>query len=272
MTDLPQWSADFEDGRLGQVTALPLVEVREWALAGATGAGVRVAVVDSGVDPDHPAVGTVAGWATVVDDPDTPEGHRVVEEEHEDLVGHGTACAGIIRSMAPEVEIVSVRVLGANMKTRGTRFVAGLRWAVDQGVHVVNLSLSSRSEQLYGPLHQVCGDAYFARIPLVCAANNVPGPTYPAVYPSVISVAARLGDDPWSLSCNPRPPVEFGAIGIDVEVPWADGSSIVATGNSFSAAYVTGMVAALLGKHPWLTPFQVKAVLQALSDNAVPAP
>lgn len=271
MTELPQWSADFETGRLDEVIALPLEDVREWAFEGATGAGMQVAVLDSGVDAEHPAVGSVAGWATVVDDVDHPSGHRVVETPHEDLVGHGTACAGIIRSMAPEVGIVSVQVLGANMKTRGTRFVAGLQWAVDHGVHTANLSLSSRSEQLYGPLHEVCSAAYFARIPLVCAANNVPGPTYPAVYPSVISVAARLGDDPWSLACNPRPPVEFGAIGIDVEVPWSDGSTIVATGNSFSAAHVTGMVAALLSKHPWLTPFQVKAVLQAVSDNAVPA-
>ncbi len=269
MSELPQWSADFADDRLGEVVALPLSDVREWAFGGGTGAGVRVAVIDSGVDATHPAVGSVAGWATVVDDPEEPTGHRVVEEPHEDLVGHGTACAGIIRSMAPDVEIVSVQVLGANLRTRGTRFVEGLHWAVDHGVHTANLSLSSRSDQLYAPLHEVCSAAYFAGIPLICAANNVPGPTYPAVYPSVISVAARPGADPWALACNPRPPVEFGAAGIDVEVPWANGGSIVGTGNSFSAAFVTGMVAVLLGKHPWVTPFQVKAVLQAVSDNAV---
>lgn len=269
MKELPQWSADFDADRLGAVAALPLEEVRAWALDGATGAGVRVAVVDSGVDANHPAVGGVARWATVVDDPDEPTRHLVVEEPHEDLVGHGTACAGIIRSMAPDVEIWSVRVLGANMKTRGTRFVTGLEWVVGSGAHVANLSLSSRSEALYGPLHEVCSDAYFARIPLICAANNVPGPTYPAVYPSVISVAAREGSDPWSIACNPRPPVEFGAIGIDVEVPWGGDGSIVATGNSFAAAYVTGMVAAIRSRHPWLTPYQLKAVLQALAENAV---
>lgn len=269
MTALPQWSVDFQADRLQEVTALPLEAAREWAFAGATGAGVQVAVIDSGVDADHPAVGEVTGWGTVVDDPEAPGGHRVVEEPHEDLVGHGTACAGIIRSMAPEVGIVSVQVLGANLRTRGSRFVTGLNWAVEHGVDAANLSLSSRSEQLYGPLHDVCSTAYFAGVPLVCAANNVPGPTYPAVYPSVISVAARPGVDPWALAYNPRPPVEFGATGIDVEVPWAGGGTIVGTGNSFSAAYVTGMVAALLSKHPWLTPFQVKTVLHAVSDNAV---
>ena len=269
MTNLPQWSADFGGERLARVSALPLEDLRAWALAGATGAGVRVAVVDSGVDAAHPRVGGVAGWATVVSDSEDPETHRVVEEPHEDLVGHGTACAGIIRSLAPDVEIWSVRVLGENLRTRGTRFLAGLRWALDHGMHVANLSLSSRSDLLYGPLHAVCDDAYFMGVPLVCAANNMPGPTYPAQYSSVLSVAAREGADPWGLAYNPRPPVEFGAAGIDLEVAWSGGGSIVATGNSFAAAHVTGMVAALLGKHPWLTPFQVKAVLQALAENAV---
>jgi subtilisin len=269
MTTLPQWSADFGSDRLAPVPTLPMGDLREWALGDASGGGVRVAVIDSGVDPGHPRVGGVAGWATVVADPDAPEGHRVVEEPHDDLVGHGTACAGIIRSLAPDVEIWSVRVLGENLRTRGTRFLAGVRWAVDHGMHVANLSLSSKSDLLYGPLHEVCDDAYFARIPLVCAANNVPGPTYPAQYSSVLSVAARSGTDPWALAYNPRPPVEFGAAGIDVDVAWSGGGSIVATGNSFAAAHVTGMVAGMLGKHPWLTPFQVKTVLQALSENAV---
>ena len=65
-----------------------------------------------------------------------------------------------------------------------------------------------------------------------------------------------------------HPPVEFGARGIDVEVAWADGGSIVATGNSFAAPHVAAMAALILAKHPGLTPYQVKAVLQAVSDNA----
>ena len=62
--------------------------------------------------------------------------------------------------------------------------------------------------------------------------------------------------------------MEFGACGIDVDVAWGDGQSIVATGNSFAAPHVAGMAAVLLAKHPGLTPFQVKAVLQAVSENA----
>jgi subtilisin family serine protease len=131
------------------------------------------------------------------------------------------------------------------------------------------MSLSSKSDAMFAPLHEVADDAFFGGSVLVCAANNVPGPTYPSQFASVISVAARKTDDPLSLAYNPHPPVEFAARGVDVEVAWNGGKSIVATGNSFATPHVAGMVALIRSKHPGLTPFQVKAVLHALSENAV---
>lgn len=271
MTPSPAWSSAFAPDRLEAVRSLPLPEARAWAFGGSTGVGVRVAVVDSGVDGDHPLVGGVARGVVVEPDPEAADGVRVVERRHDDLVGHGTACAAIVRQLAPDVEIVSVRVLGANLKGRGALFHAGIRWAVEQGIPVANLSLSSRSDAMFAPLHEVADGAYFRGTVLVSAASNAPGPTYPSQYASVVSVAAREGDDPMALAYNPRPPVEFGARGIDVEVAWTGGGTTVATGNSFAAPHVTGMVALLLAKHPYLAPFQVKAVLQALSENAAPA-
>ena len=153
-----------------------------------------------------------------------PNGARIVEAAHGDLVGHGTACAAIIRSLAPDAEIYSVRVLGANLRTRGALFFEGIRWAVDNGMRVVNMSLSSSSQQWFASLHEIADEAYFRNIMLVCAANNRPGPTYPSEYASVISVAAREGADAYSIAYNPSPPVEFGARGIDVDVAWATGN------------------------------------------------
>ncbi|GAA1478926.1 hypothetical protein GCM10009623_33720 [Nocardioides aestuarii] len=272
MNVLPAWSAAFHGGQLATVLSLPLPDVRDWAFAGSTGAGVKVAVVDSGVDGGHARVGGISGGVALEVDTSAPGGFRVVPGPHEDLVGHGTACAAIIRSLAPEAEIYSVRVLGANLKGHGALLHAGIAWAVDQGMSVVNLSLSSKSEKLFAPLHEVADEAYFGGTLLVSAANNQPGPTYPSQYSSVVSVAARRGSGPMSLAYNPRPPVEFGAHGIDVDVAWSGGGSIVATGNSFAAPHVTGMAALVLGKHPTLTPFQLKSVLQAVSDNADPSP
>jgi subtilisin family serine protease len=266
---LPEWSAAFAGAGPGHVVGLPIPgPPREWAWAGSTGAGVKVAVVDSGIDADHPLVGGIAGAVAVELDDEAPDGVRFVDGPHADVVGHGTACAAIIKSLAPDAEIYSVRVLGANMKGRGTAFYHGIQWALDHGIRVVNMSLSSKSEQWFAPLHEIADDAYFHGTMLVCAANNMPGPTYPSQFASVFSVAARPGDDPEALSYNPSPPVEFGARGLDVEVAWSEGSTIVASGNSFATPHVAGLIARILGKHPHLTPFQVKAVLHAVADNA----
>lgn len=263
------WSGAFSSESLRQVSPLPLPRpTREWAIGGSTGRGIRVAIVDSGVEDGHPRVGHVSGAIVVEPDPDQPDAFRYRPGPHDDLVGHGTACAGIIRALAPEVEIHSVRVLGANLRGKGSAFVAGVRWALDNDMDVVNMSLSSRSEQWFGPLHHIADEAYFKGTSLVCAANNVAGPTYPSQYASVISVAARPGDDPYALAYNPQPPVEFGACGIDVDVAWSGGGSIVSTGNSFATPHVAGIVALIRSKHPSLTQFQVKSVLHALADNA----
>ncbi len=269
MTTTPAWSGAFDRGSLQSVVSLPFEEVRRWAFEGSTGAGVKVAIVDSGVDAEHPRVHGVEGGVAFVLDPEAELGYVEVEGPHEDLVGHGTACAAIIRSIAPEVAIYSVRVLGANLKGRGALLHAGVEWSVEQGMDVANLSLSSKAEAMFAPLHEVADDAYFSGTVLVCAANNLPGPTYPSQYSSVVSVAARPGTEELALAYNAHPPVEFGARGIDVDVAWTNQGSITATGNSFAAPHVTGMVALMRSKHPWLTPFQVKAVLHAASDNSV---
>jgi subtilisin family serine protease len=268
MNRLPAWSDAFASDRLPDLPALPFEDAREWAFGGSTGAGVSLAIVDSGVDADHPDVGGIASAVAMEADERQEDGYRALEGPHEDLVGHGTACSAIVRSLAPDVELHSVRVLGPNLKGRGLLFHAGIRWVVEHGLQVANLSLSSKSEAMFAPLHDVTDRAYFAGSLLVCAANNQPGPTYPSEFASVVSVAARPGADPWMLSCNPNPPVEFGARGIDVEVAWSGGGSTVATGNSFAAPHVAAMAALVLAKHPGLTPYQLKAVLQAVSDNA----
>lgn len=266
--DLPAWSSAFGPGELAEVVALPIPDLRAWAWGDGTGAGTKVAVIDSGVDAGHPRVGGLAGAVAFARDDEHPDGYRRTDGPHEDLVGHGTACAGVIRSMAPEAEIYSVRVLGPNLTGGGPLLRAGIAWAVEHGMSVANLSLSSRSEAMFAPLHEVVDAAYFGGPVLVSAVSNVPGPTYPSQFASVLSVAARPGREPWALSANPRPPVEFGARGLDVEVAWAGDGTTVASGNSFAAPHVAAMAAVLLGNHPGLTTYQVKAVLQALCTNA----
>src|SRR5205823_11124617 len=128
---------------------------REWAWGGATGRGVRVAVVDSGVDSSHPAVGEVRGWVSMEHDPAAPGEVRLAEGPHDDVFGHGTACAGIIRRVAPGAELYSVRVLGNRLTGKGRVFAAGLDWSIDHQIDVVNLSLGTDKRELYGVFHEL---------------------------------------------------------------------------------------------------------------------
>jgi subtilisin len=268
--DLPAWSEAFTPDRLAPVRPLGVPITPDWAWGGSTGRGVKVAVIDSGIDGAHPRVGGVVGGVSLEYDPDSPDGVRLTEGPHEDLFGHGTACAAVIRGLAPECEIYSVRVLGRRLTGKGLVFAAGLRWAIDAGMDVVNLSLSTSRREHYGLFHELADDAYFRRVLLVCAVNNSPAESYPSLYSSVCSVAARP-EPGEGFSYNPDPPVEFGAAGVDVDVAWLEGGSITATGNSFAAPVIAGYAARILGRHPGLTPFQVKTVLQATADNAGPA-
>jgi subtilisin len=264
----PAWSWQFDRAHLRAMNALslPARVTKDWAWGEATGAGIKVAIVDSGVDASHRLVHGVAGGAVLTFDAETEEGVRIDEGPHEDLFGHGTACAGIIRKTAPEAELYSVRVLGERLTGKGLVFAAGLRWAIERA-NVVNLSLSTGKRDYFGLFHEIADEAYFKNVMLVCAVNNIPGPTYPSEYSSVFSVAAHEDSDPFTLDYNPAPPVEFGAPGIDIEVAWKDGSTIVATGNSFAAPHISGLVARILSKHGSLTPFQVKTILAGVADN-----
>lgn len=237
---------------------------RGWAFDGATGRGVTLCIVDSGIEVDHPAIAGRVIERVAVDVLDGE--HAIVADEAGDLFGHGTACGGIAVGLAPEVDIVSVRVLGSDLKGRGEAFLAGLEWAIDRGVDVINLSLSSRRESLFADFHDIVDHAYFRGVTLVSAANNSPGASYPSLFASVISVAAHEEPDPWRWYYNPHPPVEFGAWGVNVPIAWKDGGSAVATGNSFAAPHISALAALLRSRHPGLTPFEIKAVLAATAD------
>ena len=267
----PAGSEKFDPAVLRPVRPLPVGITREWAWGGSTGAGVDVAVVDSGVEDGHPWVGRVDSAVALSADPGSPDGVRVEVGPHEDLFGHGTACAGVIRRLAPDCRLHSVRVLGDRLTGRGPVFAAGVRWALEQGFAVVNLSLSTGNDDYHGLFHDLADEAYFRGAALVCAVNNAPVPSYPSQYAAVLSVAAHARTDPEGFDFNPDPPVELGAPGVEVEVAWRGGATLTATGNSFAAPHISGLVARVLGKHPGLTPFQLKTVLHAIADNAEPA-
>ncbi|MFE5242077.1 MULTISPECIES: S8 family peptidase [unclassified Streptomyces] len=231
----------------------------------ATGHGVRVCVVDSGVELDHPLVGPVESSWVVVKDPES--GTITVEPtDTGDTCGHGTACAGIIRRTAPDCEIHSVRVLGERFSGTGDVLMAGLRWAVEQRFDVVNLSLSTTRSRFAPELHGLADQAYFGRTVIVASAHNTPVESFPWRFASVISVGSHQEDDELHLY-NPEPPVEFFGPGQNVSVPWLGGTTIRTTGNSFATPYVAGLCARVLSGHPRMTAFQLKNALYLSAAN-----
>jgi subtilisin family serine protease len=268
---LPAWSLAASD-----VDSIPLPVrwpdrvTRGWALDGSTGAGVDVCILDSGVDASHPLVGPLASAVAVVFGGDGAT--RIVPDEEGDLCGHGTACAGIVRALAPGCRIHSVRVLGSGASGTGDLILAGLRHAIDQGFRIVNLSLSTTKRKFAELLHELADAAYFRRTVLVASAHNMPVESYPWRFASVISVGSHEGADPLAWYANPAPPVEFFARGVDLDVAWLGGGTMRCTGNSFAAPHIAGIAALVLERHPDLTPFQLKSVLYLTATNAGGAP
>jgi subtilisin len=263
---LPAWGmpvSALPDERFG-VGAMDRI-TREWAWGGADGSGIRVCVLDSGVDGDHPLVGGIDGALEVVPDAD---GNLVVKPtESGDSAGHGTACASLIRSVAPKASLTSVRVLTQGKHGTGDALLAGLSWAIDAGFDVVNMSLSTTKTQFCAALRELSDEAYFRRCVIVSSAHNMPVQSYPWPFASVISVASHDGADPMTYYYNPAPPVDFYARGVRVPVAWLGGREILSTGNSFAAPHITAICALILSKHRLLTPFQLKSVLYQTAEN-----
>lgn len=245
----------------------------DWAWGGSTGAGVRVAIIDSGVDAHHPALDGCIETQVAVEVDDVGDA-TVVERDDGDEFGHGTACAGIVHRLAPEARIVSVKVLGSGLSGRAAAFLRGLSWAAEQGCEVINLSLGTNRREWALAFYEACDEAYFRGSLVVTAANNVNRSSYPSLFASVVSVACNLTTDSFRFHHNPNPPTEFLARGIEVEVPWRGGGTMTVTGNSYAAPHISGIAALIRSKHPSLRPFQVKTVLSATAANvreAVPA-
>jgi subtilisin family serine protease len=266
VSDLPAYSLDVDQTPPAPLPgAAPEGLTREWAWGGSTGEGVRVALLDSGVEKDHPLVGTIqrAVSVTVEENGDA----HVEPDDRGDVSGHGTACASVIRSLAPDCELTSVRVLGENLQGGGAQLLAGLRWAVQEGHQVINLSLSTTKRAFASALHDLADDAYFHKAVIVASAHNMAVDSWPWRFSSVVSVASHTDADPLTFFYNPRPPVEFLARGVDVTMGWLGGGTIRATGNSFATPHMAGICALILGRHPQLTAFQVKSILYETADN-----
>jgi subtilisin family serine protease len=230
----------------------------------ASGRGVSVAIIDSGIDTTHRELqGKV--FASVEARIDNK---KVIFEPSTsgDSAGHGTACAGIVSSIAPDAELYSIKVLGPAGLGDGQAFLAGLEYAIKNRYRIINLSLGTTKPQYFAPLHDMLDRAYQAGCIVVAAANNLPQPSFPSVFSSsLISVVKSEETNPLNFGFRYGEVIELTAPGVNVRTAWLGNGHRNLTGNSFACPHIVGIIALLLEKHPELTPFQVKSALYTIA-------
>jgi subtilisin family serine protease len=224
----------------------------------ARGANVTIAVIDSGIDAKHPELAN--SIADTFDALGSKEGPHV----------HGTGIAGAIvaharlMGSAPEARILAIRAFAAAPKgAESTSFVVlkGLDYAVLHGAQIVNMSFAGPKDALIE--RGIAATA--ARGVVMVAASGNAGPKSPPLYPaanaSVIAVSATDAQDKLFTASNRGGYIAVAAPGVDIFLPAPDEKYQMISGTSFSAAYVSGLVALMLERNPALKPDQVRAIL-----------
>jgi len=210
------------------------------------GDGVKVAIIDTGIDWDHPdlAANYKGGHDFVHDDGDPMDDH-----------GHGTHCAGIVAAVDNEVGVIGVgpriwlygvKVLNSAGRGYVSDVVAGIDWAVTHGMQIISMSLGSNGDDT--SLRNACDNAYSAGVLLVAAAGNdgyLPGDTvdYPGRYSSVIAVAAIGQGDTRPYWSSRGPSVELAAPGVNVYSTVWDNGYATMSGTSMACPHVSGTAA-----------------------------
>lgn len=227
----------------------------------ARGRNVAIAVIDSGIDAQHP---DFSGAAIERYDATGTEA-----EPH----AHGTGVVGAIVSqhkllgVAPNSRILAIRVFpthsnDAESEASPHTILKGLDWAVRNNVRIVNMSFAGPREPM---LERAFKAAYDKGVILIAAVGNG-GPHAPALYPAadphVIAVTATDANDQLFGNANRGSHVALAAPGVDVLTAAPRGGYQVTTGTSVAAAHVSGVVALMLERNPTLTPAQVRNILK----------
>ncbi|WLW56355.1 type VII secretion-associated serine protease mycosin [Streptomyces sp. YU58] len=273
------------------------IRAKQWALDAmytqeawrtTKGAGVTVAVLDTGVEVDHPdLVGNVLTGKDMI-------GFGAKEGDRP-WARHGTAMAGIIAGhghgvgnadgvmgIAPEAKILPVRVIledgdparAKARSTRGNALAQGIRWAADHGADVINLSLGDDSASAHPEPAEDEAVQYALRKGAVVVASAGNGGekgdhiSYPAAYPGVIAATAVDKFGTRASFSTRRWYATVSAPGVDVVIADPDHKYYEGWGTSAASAFVSGAVALLKAAHPDLTPAQIKKLLEDTARNA----
>jgi len=256
----------------GQSTpyGITMVKAKDvWSKYNNKGEGVRVCVMDTGVNRDHPDLenNRLFGY----------DGNDLVQPWYNDVDGHGTHVSGTIAAsdnnegvvgVAPGAEIFIARVFSTNGQFFSSNIITALQACKDGGAQVISMSLGgpfpvSYELQAYTDLHEKFG------IVTVAASGNTGGNEflYPASYDNVISVGSVNWNYDSSSFSTSNSRVDVAAPGSSVLSTWENGSYATISGTSMSCPHVSGVVALMLKANPSATPQQIFSALETTSNN-----
>lgn len=212
-------------------------------------------VVDSGINPRHPHVGSVAGGVGIR----VRDGRVELDEDWQDLLGHGTAVAATIRGHAPGAALFSIRIFRRRLDAHVEALVRAIEWAADNGLDIVSSSLGCASRDCRPELERILRGS---GLTIVSAASIRGEPSLLGGIPGVLAVVAdpRLADD----EVRHRDGVFYASSWARClgELPKEKNFH----GTSLAVAHVSGAVAALLGARP-MTPTELRSEFRALCSS-----
>ncbi|HEO70023.1 MAG TPA: hypothetical protein ENN80_02090, partial [Candidatus Hydrogenedentes bacterium] len=262
--------------------SVPLINADQvWVNPGITGDGIVVAIIDTGVDYEHPDLGGGIG-----------PGHKVLggidiyneDDDPMDDHGHGTHCAGIVAAngslvgVAPYANLMAIKVLSASGSGEWSHVIAGIEWAVDpdgnpgtdDAVDVISMSLGGAGDPDDPPSQAIDNAVAMGVVCAVSAGNQyyyekvgTPGCARAALTVGATDKSDRLADfssrGPVLLTSAIKP--EVCAPGVSIVSAAIGGGTRTMSGTSMSCPHVAGAAALLLEQHPSWTPGRIKAIL-----------
>lgn len=255
---------------------MDLIEVPDvWTTS--TGSGVKVAVIDTGIDKNHPDINVAGGVGFADRNPFVVKATTKWNDDN----GHGTHVAGIIGALdnsigvvgaAPDVSLYAVKVLNKDGSGYVSDIIAGIDWSVRENMDIASMSLGGPGySQAFQDAINVANES---GVLIIAAAGNegdgeisTPETSYPAAYDNVVAVAATDRNNNVAGFSNSGNYVDIAAPGVNIRSTWNDGLYNTISGTSMACPHVTGVAALVLVKDTTQSPDDVAAILTSTATD-----
>ena len=236
----------------------------EHFFSGLTGTGTRVGVIDSGFNANKKNV-------HVLNVTSFCNGDAQPDSNYKDMIGHGTACIGVIHSKAPNAEFLPVKIFESELITTMDILCKAIYWCVKHHCHIINLSLGTLDESDGDVLKEACDFAHKHQTFIVAATSNDGQPSIPASFSNVFGVAGGKVSGKFDYFYDPHEKIQFVARGDRQRLNWLGGKQIFMGGSSFAAPHISGLIALIIEKYGGINFNDLTEILKRHSLSQRPA-